>query len=192
MQYRINKNALLDLLSIWDGYLKRQVHLIACGGTALTLMNIKESTKDIDFIVPEENEYKYLIKTLKDLGYKQNTVYGWQKDEGFIFDLYAGNKVYTTDLVESPLKEGNNILVKEFTHIYLGILNYYDLIISKIFRCTNVDIEDCILLLKKNKTTINKENLRNRYYKTASYDISTNKCLRNFEYFQEELGKAGL
>jgi len=130
MEDRINKQELLITLSAWDSYLRRKVHLIACGGTALTLMNVKESTKDIDLIVPEQEEFNYMIKKLEELGYEHKTVYGWERDDGFIFDLYLGNNVYTTALLESPLKEGNNMLYKEFSHIYLGILNYYDLIIE--------------------------------------------------------------
>lgn len=45
MEYRIDKDGLMDRLSAWDDYLKRKVRLIACGGTALTLLNVKESTK---------------------------------------------------------------------------------------------------------------------------------------------------
>lgn len=63
MQYRIDKQGLFDTLSAWDGFLKRKIHLIACGGTALTLLNIKESTKDIDLIVPNKGEYPYVPET---------------------------------------------------------------------------------------------------------------------------------
>ncbi len=73
MKYRLNKQTLTDVLGQWNVFLKRKVHLIACGGTALTLMDVKPSTKDVDFIVPVEPEYRYLIKTLKDLGYQQQT-----------------------------------------------------------------------------------------------------------------------
>ena len=52
-EYRLDKNELLDNLREWNRYLKRKVHLIACGGTAMTLLGIKASTKDVDFIVPE-------------------------------------------------------------------------------------------------------------------------------------------
>ena len=48
MKYRIDKQDLLDRITIWDSFLKRDVHLIACGGTALTLLGIKDSTKDVD------------------------------------------------------------------------------------------------------------------------------------------------
>jgi len=50
-EYRIDRENLLNTLSIWDSYLRKKVHLIACGGTALTLMTIKESTKGIDLII---------------------------------------------------------------------------------------------------------------------------------------------
>ena len=56
--YRIDSAELLDTLDNWESLMNFRVHLIACGGTALTLLNIKSSTKDIDFIVPETNEYE--------------------------------------------------------------------------------------------------------------------------------------
>ena len=134
MEYRLNKKILLDELGQWNSFLKRKVHLIACGGTALTLMDIKPSTKDIDFMVPEESEYRYLIKTLKDLGYRQSTGSGWQKEgDVFIYDIFQGNRIHTTELLESPLEKGRHILLKEFSSLYIGILNEYDLIASKLF-----------------------------------------------------------
>ena len=60
-QYRLGSAELLDTLDNWESLMNFRVHLIACGGTALTLLNIKESTKDIDFIVPVTNEYDKLI-----------------------------------------------------------------------------------------------------------------------------------
>ena len=190
-EYRIDTENLLKTLSIWNSYLQKKVHLIVCGGTALTLLAIKESTKDIDLIVPEESEYEYLVKKLIDLGYIQVTPYGWKKDDGFIFDLYPDNKIYTTDLLESPLKERNNLKYKEFSSIYLGILNYYDLIISKIFRCSSVDIQDCKALFKAKHEEIDIERLKKRFFKTSSYDISDDKNKRNFKHFLRILNKEG-
>jgi len=59
--YRIDRQRLVNEIGAWGSFLKRKVHLIACGGTALTLLGIKPSTKDIDLIVPELKEYDYLI-----------------------------------------------------------------------------------------------------------------------------------
>ena len=62
MEYRLNRNELLDNLREWNRYLRRKVHLIACGGTAMTLLGVKPSTKDVDFMVPNIMEYEYLIR----------------------------------------------------------------------------------------------------------------------------------
>ena len=109
MEYRIDKQGLLDRISAWDSFFKKKVHLIACGGTALTLLGLKASTKDIDLIVPDLDEYEYLISILKDLGYKSASGWGWARGDGFIFDLFRGKFIHTTELLESPLDKDNNI-----------------------------------------------------------------------------------
>jgi len=192
MEYRIDKQGLLDRLSAWDSFLKRKVHLIACSGTAMTLLYVKASTKDIDLLVPNEDEHKYLIDTLQQLGYKSVSGWGWAREDGFIFDLFRGNFIHTTQLLESPLKEGNHVLVKEFSHIYLGILNYYDIIISKLFRGTTIDNEDCLALLKSKRSEIDLKKLEKRFLETASYDVSEEKIIKNWEHFLRLVKKEGL
>jgi len=173
----------LDRLSAWDSFLKRKVHLIACGGTAMTLLDIKASTKDIDLIAPDINEYEYIVKTLQQIGYKSVSGWGWSRGDQFIFDIFRGNAVHTTNLLESPLGTGNNILVKEFSHIYLGVLNYYDIVITKIFRGTEVDNIDCLNLLKAKRNEIELGKLEKRFRETASYDVSEAAVIRNWGHF---------
>lgn len=192
MEYRIDKQTLLQRISAWDGFLKRKIHLIACGGTALTLLGVKASTKDIDLILPEVNEYEYLIKILKQLGYKTASGWGWSREDGFIFDLFRGKSIHTTELLESPLAEGNNIVVKEFDRIYLGILNYYDIIISKLFRSTAVDINDCLLLVKSKQNEIDLKLFEDRFKQTASFDVSEDRVLGHLKHFLSVLKKEDL
>jgi len=192
MKYRINKQGLLDELSVWDGYVKRKVHLIACGGTAMTLLDVKESTKDIDLLIPNEDEYDYLIRILKQVGYKSVTGSGWARGNGFIFELFKGKRVHTTELLESPLQKGNHILIKEFNLIYLGALNLYDLIISKLFRGAAIDIEDCLALIRVKKKEINIRVLKGRFHQTASFDVSEEKVNKNFAHFLSILKKEQL
>ncbi len=190
MKYRLNKKTLLDELGQWNRFIKRKVHLIACGGTALTLLDVKPSTKDIDFMVPVESEHKYLIKILKDLGYEQVTESGWQKKgDMFRFDMFQGNYIHTTELLASPLEKGNHILLKEFSHLYVGILNDYDLIASKIFRGTDVDFEDCQMLVKAHKDKIDIKLIEHHVKELAGYDISEGRILENLEYFLDLLKK---
>lgn len=192
MEYRLNKQGLLENMSTWNGFLKRKVRLIACGGTALTLIGVKDSTKDIDFIIPIEKEYDYLINTLKNLGYKNTSGVGWSREEEFTFDLFRGNKVHTTELLESPLEKGNNILLKEFTYIYVGILNYYDIIISKLFRGTGVDFDDCLDLIKFKREDINLEMLKERFLETSSYEIAQDRVNKNLNSFLRLIMKEGI
>jgi len=192
MEYRIDKQGLLDRISVWDGFLKRKVHLIACGGTALTLLGVKESTKDIDFIVPDITEYKYLISNLKQLGYKSASGSGWTKQDGFVFELFRGKFVHTTELLESPLNEENNIPIKEFSYIYLGVLNYYDLIITKLFRAATIDIDNCLSLVRAKRQSIDLKLLAERFRSTASFDVSEDKVNKHLEHFLNVLKKEGL
>ncbi len=187
MEYRLTKNNLLDTLRGWSKFLKRKVRLIACGGTAMTLLDVKASTKDIDFMVPDDNEYAYLTKILRGIGYKQVNPARWKKEgELFEIDLYAGNKIHTTGLLESPLKEGNHIFLQNIGRLYIGILNFYDLISSKLFRGTSVDFEDCLMLVKAKGKEINKDLLIKRYNELASYDVSEDRIK---EYLQSFLDR---
>jgi len=191
MNERIDRDNLVNILSIWNSHLGRKVHIIACGGTALTLLNLKASTKDIDLVIPEEDEYRYLIDILKDLGYRKISGTGWAQDSGFRFDLFVGKSIFTTELLESPIKEDNNMIFKELSSLYIGILNYYDLIISKLFRSYPVDIEDCLLLYQAKHMDIDIGRLKERFYETSSYDVSDDKNKKNFVYFLSMLKKKG-
>jgi hypothetical protein len=192
MNYRIGRDELLDRFRVWDGYLRRKVYLVACGGTALTLLGFKDSTKDIDLIVPDSREYVYLTRILKDLGYQNVSQYGWRTEDVFIYDIFRGNSVYTTELLESPLHAGNQTPIQEFSSIQLGVLNDHDLIITKLFRGTGVDFEDCLAVVRGRAGTLNLQRLSERFRETASYSISEQKVNRNLDLFlqrvKEELG----
>jgi hypothetical protein len=185
-RYRIKGIDLLDTLENWDSLMNFRVRLIACGGTALTLLNIKESTKDIDLIVPEKNEYDKLIKFLMALNYRfKGNGIAHEDDPNFIYQLWCGNRVFTTDLLESPLKGNNHILINRWTHIYLGVLNLTDLIITKMFRGTPADREDCIAAFATGQVKADK--LFERYSEAARYDLNPEKVLQNFGYLAEGL-----
>jgi hypothetical protein len=192
MEYRIDKDALLQEMEQWNRFLKRKIHVIACGGTAMTLLGVKPSTKDIDFMVPKSTEYDYLLKMLKQLGYEQTTQSGWQRPgDIFRYDIFRGNRIHTTELLESPLKEGNHKKLKEYSHLYIGILNEYDLISSKLIRGTGVDYDDCLLLAKARRD-IDIERLKRHYKELVSYDVSEGRIASNIDRFVDILREEGL
>mgnify|MGYP001578383346 CR=1 FL=1 len=96
-KYSIDKQGLWDILEAWDPFMPRKVRLVACGGTALTLQDLKDSTKDVDFLVPDMDEYKALLSTIQRLNYRQATGSGWAKDDGLVFDLFRGTDVDVQD-----------------------------------------------------------------------------------------------
>lgn len=190
MEYRIVASALERTLKVWDELIpgRGKIHLVACGGTALTLMGHKESTKDVDFLVPVTAEYKRLTGFLEKAGYRCMTQYGWKReDEAILFDLYPGKRVYTTELLDSPLNPGRCRKWDEWKKIFVGTLNPEDLIISKMFRGTETDVQDCLLLFAKEK--IDRKKFDKRYRETAQYEISEEKVLRNLERLYQRLEK---
>jgi len=127
------------------------------------------------------------------LGYYPVTGWGWQRDgEQYVFDLFRGKQIHTTELIESPLEGGNNIKLLELTYIYVGILNYYDLLISKLFRGDTVDIDDCLMLVKQKKEEIDIDIFRKRFLEAARYDISEKRDKETLEYFISVLKKENL
>lgn len=187
-KYRLDKNELLANLRAWNLALRRKVHLIACGGTAMTLLGIKASTKDVDFMVPNIREYNYLIKQLPAMGYVPTTGPGWQrKGEVFHFDIFRGNNIHTTGLLESPLEVGRNKLLAKFSHLYIGILNDYDLISSKLMRGTRVDYEDCVMLATAHKDELDLEKLATHFHEMVSYDVAEERLRPNIDDFLERL-----
>jgi len=193
MEYRLDKNWLLDILGEWNHFLKRKVHLIACGGTAMTLLGVKPSTKDVDFMSPKVREYDYLTKQLKALGYKQATGSGWKRDgEDFLFDIFRGNRIHTTELLDSPLDEGRHSILMEFSHLYIGILNDYDLISSKLMRGTSVDFEDCLSLAEARREEMDIERLIHHFNKMVSYDVAEYRLRPNIDHFLVLLQEKGL
>ena len=185
-QYRIDSDHLFQTLDNWDRLMRFHVNLIACGGTALTLMGIKESTKDVDFTVPVETEHDRLLKFLRALGYQEKGG-GWAHpdDPYILFQFWRGNRVFTTDLLNPPLEAGRHVMIKNWHHIYLGALNLVDLITTKMFRGTSVDIEDSIAAFATGQ--VDAEILFREYSRAAQYDLNPEKMMQNFSHLVERL-----
>ncbi|MCP4668633.1 MAG: hypothetical protein GY849_20005 [Deltaproteobacteria bacterium] len=184
--YRITGRQLTETIDNWDRLINFKVNLIGCGGTALTLLEIKESTKDIDIIVPVRKEYERLITFLQSIGYEEKGGGLVHPDDPyFIYQFWVGNRVFTTELLDSPLDPGRNIPIKKWRHIYLAVLNLQDLIITKMFRGMQVDVDDCMAVFSA--SNMDPENLLERYIEAAKYDLNPKKMIENFMVLAEAL-----
>jgi hypothetical protein len=99
-----DKTALYDFLEVVNEDLTKKITLIAVGGTAMTLLDLKPSTIDIDFAIPEEDLIEF------DRVLKNNP-------PGFRVDRWPNGYVFCQYLPDDYLEKSAKI--KEFNHISL-------------------------------------------------------------------------
>ena len=67
----LDKSVLFKLLKYFDEEAKQKITLIAAGGTAMTLLDLKTSTLDIDFTLPSCDKMEFdRIRSLVPHGFK--------------------------------------------------------------------------------------------------------------------------
>ena len=89
-------------------------------------------------------------------------------------------------------EEGRHSILMEFSRLYIGVLNDYDLIASKLMRGTRVDFEDCLSLVEARREEINLKRLISHFYEMVSYDIAENRLRPNIDHLLELIKKKGL
>jgi len=129
-----DKSALFDFLSVINEDLTKKITLVAAGGTAMTLLDLKPSTIDIDFTIPgcDRLDFEQALKN-NPSGYKVDR---WT--DGCIFC-----QTLPSDYLEKSIK------IKEFSHIVLRALQPVDIIATKIGRLNERDKQDIEACIKK-------------------------------------------
>lgn len=156
--------ALLESIST---YMEKEVEVYALGGTALTILGLKSSTKDVDFNVDSTEQYTYLIKLFKDLGFEEIGSIRWQTQEGFALDIFYGSNILGTALLPDCLKKSR--FIRGFGKLKLYTFSLDDIIISKLARGSDRDFMDIKQILLKEKIVM--EELVNRYKETMETSI---------------------
>jgi predicted nucleotidyltransferase len=154
-----DRESLLALLSeVSDAFKpKGEVRLYAMGGTALTLLGIKESTMDIDFLLEGWNQLHELISAFryarpKGLG---KMLFQEHRDEGSAIlefpeamiriDLYAG---VVSGVVLSPGMVKRSSSLANMDWIQLRSLSPEDIILLKMRAGREKDLEDISTTLR--------------------------------------------
>lgn len=157
----IDKEGLMKLLEEWNAVFSKEnfrIRLIAIGGTALTLLNLKASTKDIDFTLPLGENIKKFESFFSKLKIKHIAMRRF-KAGNFIIDIYYDDQIFTTTFPDDIVNECT--LIHDFGNIQLFALSLYDIIISKLAR-SSVDDEEDIKAIFENKN-IDLTKLRQRH-----------------------------
>jgi hypothetical protein len=124
----LDKTGLFNLLATIDGQLRRKITIVAIGGTALTLLDVKESTIDIDLSFPD-NDLEEFEKALKML-----------PKPGFRIHYFSDGDIFGVTVPDDYLKKSPS--VKKFKRIELRALSPIDVVVTKIARLNPRDKQD--------------------------------------------------
>lgn len=131
----LDKSELFALLKMVDEHLERKITIVAAGGTAMTLLDAKPSTLDIDFTGPGKDidEFRKVEKTLA---------------HGFKMDLWKEGQVFSQFLPDNYLD--NSIIIRtDLKKIELRALHPVDIVATKIGRLDARDHQDIEICVKK-------------------------------------------
>ncbi len=162
-----------------------EIELFALGGTAMIIKNIKETTKDIDFLTTIN--YETLSKLFRLAGLEE-------KDSSKLCNIRYLNNIrigifYDEFILGITLPDDWRELAERIRNIgklKLYILNWYDIIITKIARSEPRDIEDSIKIIKTQNIDFKK--LKKRYYEVASVSLISGYEAR-FRALEKKLNK---
>ncbi len=139
----LDKRRLTDFLEEIDRALSKNITLVAAGGTAMTLLDVKPSTIDVDFTGPAESisELNVAVDRLQP---------------GFRVDSWSDGMVFSQTLPDDYLRKSIPIITK-YRHIELRAMNPLDIVVTKIGRLDKrdwEDIEHCIGRFKLTRSQI--------------------------------------
>jgi hypothetical protein len=123
----LDKSALLDFLEILNDELKREITLVAAGGTAMTLLDLKSSTIDVDLTIPSSD--------LPEFERALNNV-----PHGFKIHMWPDGRIFCQNLPDDYIV--TSVEIAHFSHTLLKALHPVDIIVTKIGRLDARDIQD--------------------------------------------------
>lgn len=141
----LDNTKLLDFLGEIEKELRRKITVVAVGGTAMTLLEAKPSTIDVDFTIPAKyyDEFEDAKKIVQP---------------GFRIDVFHDGAVFVTMLPQDYLKRSRPIKTK-LEKIDLRALHPVDIIMTKIGRLDKrdwQDIESCVTKFRITRKQIEK------------------------------------
>ena len=141
----ITKNNLLEWLKEVDKKLERKIIVVAVGGTAMTLLGLKASTRDVDFCLRK-----------KDVALFKNLT----NNSRFKVDLFWNGFIFSEQLPEDYIEKSNKIFAP-LSNMDLRTLSLIDIIITKVARYNARDEEDIEAIAKT--SLVNRHELEKRF-----------------------------
>lgn len=159
---------LLEFLALIEEHLDQGITLVAAGGTALTLLEAKPSTLDIDFTGPADSLEAF---------HKAES----QEAHGYDIDSWPDGTVFMVNLPSDYLERSQGFDV-ELTRVDLRALDPVDLIVTKIARLNQRDRDD--IRTARGRFDVTAEQVRRRAQEITyvgsqeSYDANLKTAIR--------------
>ena len=157
----VGTKTLEEIIIEFDRYLTRKTRIIAVGGTALTLLGKKASTRDIDLCFTEERGALSFIQSAKKMGYRSETP-NKLIGKGVIIDIFSNGYIFCVQLPEDYSEKA--VKIRDFHRIELYALAPMDLLITKAARFNDRDKEDITTIIRSYK--IDEKQLVERWIRT--------------------------
>lgn len=132
----LDRNLLIDFLKLVDKELKEEIRIIAVGGTAMTLLELKSSTIDVDFDFPTKNDLELfqMAKMAVSTGYR--------------VDVFLGSWIFSQKIPDDYERIAIRINAG-FEKVKLFALHPLDIVVTKIGRLNDRDVEDIKICIGK-------------------------------------------
>ena len=142
----LDKGILLNFLEEVEKEIVRKITVVAVGGTAMTLLDLKPSTIDMDFTIPHKDaaEFRDALGKIP---------------HGFKIDCWEDGMVFSQTLPDDYLEKSIPIKTK-LKKIVLKALHPIDIVVTKIGRMDDRDLQDIEACIRKFNLT--KEQIENR------------------------------
>lgn len=137
------------------------VELFAMGGTAMVLAGIKESTKDVDFMTTANYETIQKLFSVSGFSEKSNSdlCNVWYYGDLRI-DIFYNEFILGISLLDDWKEK--SIFVRKINNVEMYILNWFDLIITKLSRSEQRDVDDIIKIIRSQNVDLKK--LKDRFF----------------------------
>jgi hypothetical protein len=166
---RLDSRILLGFLEEVDKELGKSITLVAVGGTALTLLGAKPSTRDVDFALPSD-DYDEFERTLSIVPH------------GFEVHCFDNGMIFSQSLPDDYLERTIPVRTK-MKNINLRTLSPLDIVVTKIGRLDlrdKQDINTCIKKFHLTKAQVGKRAKQVDYVgRQENYDINLRHVLEN-------------
>ena len=132
-----------------DNALKMKIEVYLIGGGNMSLIRLKDATKDMDVILKKENEFAAIKNALSECGYKEKHLSIYERmgsrivmenEDGFRWDIFVNNVCHGLTL--SPSMISRSAKKFDFKNLNLFLLSKEDIFLFKGITERERDLED--------------------------------------------------